>query len=79
MEAIKISLGIYALAIACGFFIALVLMIMGRAVKYLDLKDDHEAAIPKVPAGQIMPKAGSDFTAIAVAIAAAKRESAKKE
>ena len=41
MEAIKISLGIYALAIACGFFIALVLMIMGRAVKYLYLKDDH--------------------------------------
>ena len=44
MEAIKISLGIYALAIACGFFIALVLMIMGRAVKYLDFLADYENA-----------------------------------
>ena len=77
MELIQITLSIYALAIGVAFFIALVLVLMGKLIKLAGFKDEAPAAIPGTPAGQIMPNAGADYAAIAVAIAAAKRESDK--
>lgn len=77
MALIKVTLMVFVLAIGCAYFIALLLTILGRMIKFLGLKEDKPAAIPGTPAGQIMPKAGTEYTAIAVAIAAAKRESKK--
>lgn len=77
MGLIKITLMVFVLAIGCAYFIALLLTILGRLIKLMGFKEDPSAAIPGTPPGQIMPKAGTDYTAIAVAIAAAERESKK--
>ena len=78
MELIKFTISVIILAVGCAYFIALLLAVMGRCVKFLGLQDDAPSSIPGTPAGQIMPKAGTDYAAIAVAIAAATRESSGK-
>ena len=78
MALIKFVLSLYLMATIVAFFIAILLGLMGRLIKVLNIQELHPNAIPGTPAGQIMPPAAeADLTEIAVAIAVAKRENAK--
>ncbi|NCC60596.1 MAG: hypothetical protein EOM12_06585 [Verrucomicrobiae bacterium] len=78
MVLIKFILSLYLMATIVAFFIAILLGLMGRLIKVLNIQELHPASIPGTPPGQIMPPAAeADLTEIAVAIAVAKRENAK--
>lgn len=78
MVLIKFILSLYLMATIVAFFIAILLGLIGRLIKVMDIRELHPVPIPGTPAGQIMPSAArNDYTEIAVAIAVAKRESSK--
>ncbi len=78
MALIKFILSLYLMATVVAFFIAILLSLVGRLIKVLNIRELHPVPIPGTPAGQIMPPAAQiDYTEIAVAIAVAKRESSK--
>jgi len=82
MQLVNFTLSVYLLAAGCAFFIAFLLLVMGKFIKFLNLKDDATATIPGTPAGQIMPAANSselEQAAIAIAIAASRRQSTLKK
>ncbi len=79
MVLIKFILSLYLMATVVAFFIAILLGLMGRIIKILNIQELHPVSIPGTPPGQIMPPADeADYTEIAVAIAVAKRESSSK-
>lgn len=79
MVLIKFILSLYLMAAIVAFFIAILLGLMGRFIKILNIQELHPNTIPGTPAGQIMPPAAeADYTEIAVAIAVAKRENSSK-